>query len=328
MIKGAKQLLNCIKNSEPHKSIYEFINPILTDVSLRDGIQSMAAETMPTHKKIDLFHKIVDFGAVKNIEMGSLVSPKCYPIMNDVQTIYNYGAQYLENKEPLTEMRLAADGEQCELPDLYVLVPNKGNLIKGMKANIKNFSFITSVSNSFQLRNVNKGLVDTNVEIISMIQCVTHHKYPSPYKVKLYISCVDHCPFEGKISNDVVIQEIVKHSYYSFDELCLSDTCGKLTFKNYKHIIDECIDKYNINPERLSIHLHVNNENRFNVENIIRYSLNRKIRRFDISMINGGGCSMTIKNKDLNRNMDYDMFFKILYKYVDENVQKLKEMEK
>ena len=45
-------------------------------------------------------------------------------------------------------------------------------------------------------------------------------------------------------------------------------------------------------------------------------------------MINGGGCSMTIKNKDLNRNMDYDMFFKILYKYVDENVQKLKEMEK
>lgn len=324
----AKELFKFIKKRESHRAIYDFINPILTDVSLRDGIQALDAKSMPTEKKIDVFHEILNFGGIKNIELGSLVSQKQYPIMNDVHTIHDYAAQYLDNREPTPEMMLASEINAVEIPDLYVLVPNKEKLINGMKANIMNFSFITSVSNSFQKKNTNKTLIENNIEVMNMMEYLKYYKYPSLYKTKLYISCIDHCPIEGKINNDAIVEEIIIHSFYDYNEICLSDTCGKLTYENYKNIVDQCLDEYNLSPDLLSVHLHVNDRNLLNVENIIRYSLNRKIHRFDISMLNSGGCTMTIQNNELKRNLDYDLFFRILYKYVDENAKKLKKMGK
>jgi hydroxymethylglutaryl-CoA lyase len=328
MMTVAKELFKFIKKHDSHKAVYDFINPILTDVSLRDGIQALDTNSMPTQKKIDMFHEILNFGGIKNIEMGSLVSHKHYPIMKDVQTIHNYAAQYLDNREPTPEMMLASESNAVETPDLYVLVPNKEKLINGMKANIMNFSFITSVSNSFQKKNTNKTLNENNIELINMMEFLKHAKYPCPYKTKLYISCIDHCPIEGKINNDAIVEEIIIHSFCEYNEICLSDTCGKLTYENYKNIVDQCLDEYNLNPDSLSVHLHVNDGNLLNIENIIRYSLNRKIHRFDISMLNSGGCTMTIQNNELNRNLDYDLFFSILYKYVDESVQKLEKTGK
>jgi len=324
----AKELFKFIKKREIHRAVYDFINPILTDVSLRDGIQALDAKRMPTEKKIDVFHEILNFGGIKNIELGSLVSQKQYPIMNDVHTIHDYAAQYLDNREPTPEMMLASEINTLEMPDLYVLVPNKEKLMNGMKANIMNFSFITSVSNSFQKKNTNKTLIENNIEVMNMMEYLKYYKYPSPYKTKLYISCIDHCPIEGKINNDAIVEEIIIHSFYDYNEICLSDTCGKLTYENYKIIVDQCLDEYKLSPDRLSVHLHVNDRNLLNVENIIRYSLNRKIHRFDISMLNSGGCTMTIHNNELKRNLDYDLFFRILYKYVDENAKKLEKMGK
>ena len=45
-------------------------NLILTDVSLRDGIQSMTPETMSYSNKIDIFHRIYSQAIAKHIKIG------------------------------------------------------------------------------------------------------------------------------------------------------------------------------------------------------------------------------------------------------------------
>jgi len=321
MLANTKKTIHLINISDKHRKMFHMINPILTDVSLRDGIQLTSPDLMPTSKKIDIFHDILGFGAVKNIEMGSFVSPKYLPIMSDVQTFYNYGNQHLENINPVDEMRMSANKKVVEVPELFVLIPNKIKMMSAMRARIKNYSFITSVSDSFQRKNINRSLTETDTGIMNMIQHLTHMYYPSPYSIKLYISCIDHCPIEGKICNDKIVEHIVSHSWYKYTELCLSDTCGKLTFSNYKYIIDQCIDTYHIKPNNLSLHLHVNVNNLMEVEKIVRYSLDRKITKFDVSMLSDGGCAMTIEPNEINRNLDYELFYSILYRYIDERIK-------
>jgi len=68
----------------------------------------------------------------RNIEIGSCVNTKIFPIFKDTQELFN---SIKDNKNK------------------YILVPNQEQLMNAIKFGATNFSFITSVSNSFQLKN-------------------------------------------------------------------------------------------------------------------------------------------------------------------------------
>ena len=57
--------------------------------------------------------------------------------------------------------------------------------------------------------------------------------------------------------------------------------------------------------------------NNFNLENIIFYSLDNNIKQYDISLLEFGGCSLTIKNSNLHQNLSYQLFFNIIQKYIN-----------
>ena len=95
------------------------------------------------------------------------------------------------------------------------------------------------------------------------------------------------------------------------NELCLSDTCGTLKFNDYKYILDRCIEEQ-IPMQLLSLHLHVDDKNE--LEKIIRYSLLNNINCFDVSSLEEGGCSVTIKKP--KKNLSYDLFYEILLTYI------------
>ena len=332
---GTKKLLSFLKKNKNYKEVYEFINPILTDVSLRDGLQGYLPEHFPTTAKIDMYHDICSYKFVNNIEIGSLVSHKHMPIMKDVIPLYNYISQEQEENTAINELQLSAGIRRHKYkPNIFVLVPNYNKLKEAIYNNMTHLAFITSVSNRFQLKNINKTLYKTNQELMKMNQLLyfgnkTKHmvKKKSNHYVKLYISCIDHCPFDGKIENKVIAEHVANHACIGYNEICLSDTCGKLTYKNYKEIVDICINGYGVDPDVLSIHLHTNPNNMLETENIIRYSLNKKIHRFDISIMETGGCSMTLEEDSMSANLSYDIFSSILFKYIDESVQKLKRMK-
>jgi hypothetical protein len=174
-----------------------------------------------------------------------------------------------------------------------------------------NLCLISSVSNSFQLKNTKKNLDQTKEEILNIMYLLDDsHKMINP-KIKLYLSCINECPIEGKIDNKKIIEEI-KWYYQNIKPniLCLSDTCGSLTNNDYLNIIDNC----NVPYSNFGIHLHYDDKNENEAIQILKSSFDRKINNIDVSFVENGGCSVTIKNP--KKNLTYDLFYKTLQEYI------------
>jgi isopropylmalate/homocitrate/citramalate synthase len=259
------------------------------DVSLRDGLQSQKKIYSFDKKKILLMHIINKYNP-KDIEIGSLVNPKILPQMNDSLELYKFAESLkLDN-------------------NFYLLIPNKKKLKIVEEEKVKNVSLISSFSNNFQIKNINKTLNETKKEIVEMNTILNSYNWIE--NKKLYLSCFNDCPIIKKIDENKIYDEILFYKKYTdFNNYCLSDTTGNLTLEDYKRLIDKI--NIMINPEKLSIHLHYNNKIKEKTKDIIKYSLKNNINKIDISCIDEGGCVMTLGKDNLNQNMSYDLFEEI-----------------
>ena len=282
----------------------EKMKPILFDVSLRDGIQGANPLDYPTIHKINILRKICAEFSPEKIEIGSFVSPKVLPIMSDTEQVFNAVPDILRNMNPTTN------------PDIYALVPNKPGLLNAIDCGFTNFSFITSVSNAFQVKNTGKTLLHKKMELQEMMKHISNLTVPA--KTKLYISCVNECPISGLIDSDVIIHEILS-SYGRFDateydEICISDTMGTLKFSHFEYIIGGLL-RFGIAKSRISLHLHINKENEEEAKRILFACFDKGINRFDVSAISEGGCSVTMDSGKLKSNMTYDFFYSAFEDY-------------
>ena len=264
----------------------------LFDVSLRDGLQSMKKIYRLSEKK-DLLHKIIDKYKPDSIEVGSIVDSRILPQMHDSLKLYKYC-------------------RELELNNCYLLTPNLYSVKMGIRNEVNNFSLITSVSDEFQKKNVNKTLNETKSELNQMYDILNNNKIDN---IKLYISCVRECPINGPIDINFIIDEIEYYSntYERINELCLSDTCGTLTFSDFKILLDK-LSIFNNHKllDKLSLHLH-KNKNVDQTYNIINYAYLNGIYSYDVSCLDSGGCSVTINNDNLNNNLHYDDYKNIFF---------------
>jgi len=288
------------------------------DVSLRDGLQGLNKQQQDFYSfinKLNLYHKIIKNYLPNKIEIGSLVSPKFYPIFSDtLELLEHIKKSNLHINEPI-------------IADMYVLIPNEKQLMKtlmfhedyGFFSNsIQNFSFITSISDSFQLRNTKMNLIDSKRDLHNMIGLLSGFGSET-YNVKLYISCINECPIEGRFEPQYTIDKILEFKQLQrenlkFNNICLSDTLGTLKFNDFKIILDGLL-KY-ILPTNLSLHLHIKDINE--IEKIMFYALSKNVSQFDVSLLETGGCSMTIKetNHILYPNLYYNLYYQILTDYI------------
>ena len=279
--------------------IYRDIIPILTDVTLRDGLQTEPAEKWPLSKKQCLFHNIASKYSPANIEVGSFVNPKILPIMNDTKVMIQFANDY--KRLHGHSMKISA------------VVPSMSKLQEALNYNLTHFSFLTSISNTFQIENVRKTLKQTKEEIKTMMNVL---KYIPNIYTKLYISCISECPILGPLDINITLNEICKyHHNYNFDELCLSDTCGTLRFDDFKYLVDS-LYLFGVPKCKISLHLHM--KNMHEIDQIIRYALQNGYLRFDVSLLESGGCSVTMDQ--CAPNLTYDIFMKIYNNiFMDEN---------
>lgn len=257
------------------------IKPIYFDVSLRDGLQTVR-ELLPLEDKKKILNNIINNYSPRSIEVGSVVSPKVLPQMENSLDLFKY-AKSLDNGI-----------------DYYLLVPNKKYLDIAIDSGVQHFSLITSVSEEFQKKNTNKSLNDTKKELDLMINHIDTQL--DNYKIKLYLSCINQCPISGIIENNLIVNEIEYYMGYNFDELCLSDTCGTLTYNNFREIIENLkVIDYN----KISLHLHYSEQG--NMMRILDFCLKKGIIKYDVSFLeNSGGCSVTMKSDKINSNLHYD----------------------
>jgi isopropylmalate/homocitrate/citramalate synthase len=309
-----KNIFACTKKTE----IFNKIDPNLFDVSLRDGIQNANIENFPTSKKMEIFQTIYSENLPKRIEIGSLTSQKILPIMNDSIEMFNYAKEYLKIRKSEMEFTRDLDKYNNNFEGIYLLIPSLSKLHLALNHNIRNFSFITSVSNKFQVTNTKKSIWETKQEFKKMFEILNRQHSTTNFKTKLYVSCINKCPIIGKIDNDFILKEVLYyHGKFPFDEICLSDTVGELKFDDFEYIIENCIF-FGIPPSKISLHLHYKPYNYRNIQNILFYCFKNKINKFDVSMLDTGGCSVTMRPEHRPQNLSYDMFYVFLDKYIND----------
>lgn len=296
-----KSLTKFINSNETYTNVYNIIKPTLFDVSLRDGLQNIKKDDISkytTNEKIKLYYKIILTHNPEELEVGSIVSKKFFPIFEDSLKL-------------LTQLD--------DMKNNYLLIPSFSKLKSAIDSGCNNFSFISSVSESFQKTNTNKSIELTKNEILEMMYEIISNPSTTNPKVKIYLSCVNTCPIEGLISNDLIANEII---YYNNickpDIICLSDTCANLSYDDFSDIITKA-NKGGVSYEKISLHLHVDLTNKdfySNLQKIFNDSIDKGITKFDVSFLESGGCVMTLGNSDTKPNLSYELYYKLLVDYI------------
>ena len=280
------------------------------DVTLRDGLQALSIDEQNNYStdfKRHIYKEIIEKYNPRNIEIGSCVNTKILPIFKDTEDLFS---SIKDNKNK------------------YILVPNQEQLMNALKFGATNFSFITSVSNSFQIKNTKMTKQENLNNLNNMIHFLDDYSIFKidiengdvieefqNYNIKLYVSCINECPIEGKIPINDIVSELHYLSGKKFDKICLSDTCGTLTNKEFDEIIGKL---YEIGADinKFTLHLHVKPEREDEVQEIVHTALDYGIEEFDVSYLKSGGCSVTMNKNKIAPNMSYEQYYKFLTNYL------------
>jgi len=310
--KCANSFKNWYTSHPKWELLYNYLGkPCPFDVTLRDGLQGLSIElqrVVTMEQKLQLYNKIIANYNPKSIEIGSIVSNKLLPIFNDSLDLH----KYIEKDQKDKNKKITYN--------LFLLVPSKRQLQKIMnEPAINNFSFITSISNSFHLKNTKMTLLEGDLDIENMIATLDMNtdRYTDAH-IKLYVSCINYCPLEGIIDNNTIVDRLITLNKLKVNVLCLSDTCGMLSCDDFVYIVDTC-NKLGLPYSKLSLHLHVKNGREEEIEKIIHKALDRKIIHFDVSLLDTGGCSITLSQEQLVPNLSYDLYYKSLVNYIKKN---------
>jgi hydroxymethylglutaryl-CoA lyase len=297
-------------NILPNQSYSKFFRVRPFDVTLRDGLQGLTIDEQTnytTEFKKQIYREIIEKYNPRNIEIGSCVNTKILPIFKDTEDLFK-GINDNNNK--------------------YILVPNQEQLMNAVNFGATNFSFISSVSNSFQLKNTKmtkKENLNNLNNMIHFLDDYTSYKIDienrgligktANFNIKLYVSCINECPIEGKIPIDNIVSDLYNLSGKKFNKICLSDTCGSLTNDNFDEIIGKL---YEIGADinKFTLHLHVKPDREDEVEKIVHTAINYGIEEFDVSHLKTGGCSVTMNKNKLTPNLSYEQYYKFLTNYL------------
>ena len=292
------------------------------DVTMSDGLQSIPKIYTLDEKKV-ILKKIMNVYKPHSLEIGSIVSPKLVPQMKQSHELYNYANNVYNNTKKHTQTQTQNKIIKENICDFYLSVPaTKHYLDIAKKLNIRNISLNTSVSEEFH--NQSNTTTNTNTHKLSINETKNiirdTLKIPNTFdKVKLYVSCITNCPIKGKKDNEHIINELYEYLHIDgISEVCLMNTCGNMRYSDFKHIIDYLSIEMNYKLDKLSLHLHINeNENKYyTIDNIIEYAINNNINKFDLTSFENiyfGNGIIKVDVKTFNTNLTYDRLYEGIY---------------
>ncbi len=301
-----ENLILWLKSNDNYMKLYNSLNHIIFDVTLRDGLQGVKSNDISYYTTIvkkKIYENIKNSFDPNFIEIGSVVSKNIFPIFEDTIDLFNFCIEY------------------DKYNNNFLLIPNinQYNKISNSVENInicQNISLITSVSETFQKINTKKSLDETKIDLIKIINEIKLNKNISNPIIKLYISCIDACPYSGKIPISFIIDELKWYwNNLHPNIICLSDTCGKLTNQCFMEIITTIKQQQIMPLENISLHLHANENEYDEIKKIFFTAFDEKITHFDLSLLNSGGCIVTLKEK-IKPNISYSLYYKLLVDWI------------
>lgn len=235
----------------------------LVEVGPRDGLQNIKA-LVPTAIKIKLIHALADAG-FKRMEIGSFVSPKAIPQMQDMDAV-------VKGLGPLPGVRAMA------------LVPNSKGARRAFAAGVMDLEMVISMTDGHNNSNVGRPTAESIADLAYLLQEVDPD---GKLTLRIGLATSFHCPFEGLTPERTVLGNIEKIlAIRPGLEFALSDTTGMAIPNKVKSLATQALAEFG---DRASFIFHGHDTSGFGVANILA-AMDAGIRSFDTSIAGLGGC--------------------------------------
>jgi len=237
---------------------------LVSEVGPRDGLQSIA-RAMPTYLKHRWIEALAAAG-IREIEVGSFVSPKLLPQMADAE-------------------QLVSEAIKVRGLTVLALAPNLTGAERGIAAGVHKLSFPVSASREHSMANI-RMTPEQAIEQVRMT-CELCAALPSASRptVEVGISTAFGCSMEGSVSEDWVMR-MAKHLVEAgAASVGLSDTAGYANPAQVKRMFERL--RCEIGDHAGAAHFH--NTRGQGLANVVA-ALDAGVRTFDASQGGLGGC--------------------------------------
>jgi len=238
---------------------------LISEVGPRDGLQN-CSQIMPTDAKKRWIEALAATG-IREIEVGSFVSPKLLPQMADTREIVEFATS---------------------IPDLEVavLVPNLKGAEFAIDAGAHKITLPLSVSETHSLRNIRR----THAQVIDEARAIADRLKDLPDGKRPHfegsLSTAFGCTLEGPIDLSVILRNAEALVEAGCDEIGISDTTGYGDPASVRKLIRDV--RSAVGEEKVQgVHLH--NTRGLGLANALA-AYEEGITTFDASLAGLGGC--------------------------------------
>jgi hydroxymethylglutaryl-CoA lyase len=238
---------------------------LVSEVGPRDGLQSIS-RVMPLEAKrawIDAEYA----AGVREIEVGSFVSPKLLPQLADTAAVVAHA---------------------LTLPGLTVavLVPNLQGAEAAVRSGAHKMTLPFSASETHSLKNVRRThaqMFEETAKIVALLRAQPPDRRP---RFEAGISTAFGCTYEGVVAMDKVIELSAKLMQVGCDEVGLSDSVGYANPEQIRQLVKGVRDEIG---DSAFAGLHLHNTRGLGLANVVA-GLELGVDTFDSSLAGLGGC--------------------------------------
>lgn len=235
----------------------------IVEVGPRDGLQNIP-DFVPTETKIALIHAIADAG-VTRMEIGSFVSPKAIPQMQDMDAV-------VQGLRPMPNIVKMA------------LVPNSKGARRAFSHGIKDLEMVISMTDGHNNSNVGRP---TSASLDDLNYLLSEVDPEAKLNLRIGLATSFHCPFEGLTPEATTLYNIEKMlTFRSGLEFALADTTGMATPQAVKSLTKQALKHFG---DSATFVFHGHDTSGFGIANILA-GLEAGLRSFDTSVAGLGGC--------------------------------------
>jgi hydroxymethylglutaryl-CoA lyase len=237
----------------------------VNDVAVRDGFQ-IEKVFVPTATKVELVNQLSRTGLHK-IEVTSFVSPKLVPALADAD-------QVLAGIERVPGVVYVALVPNIRGAQNAAATARKPDEVNG----------VVSASETHNLANINRTHEQSLAELPTMVK-VAHD---AGMKITMSLSTTFGCPFEGRVSEDVVLRFVERFREAGFDGVSLADTTGMANPRQVRELVAKVLAALPP-PDETYYTLHFHNTRGMGLANVVA-GIEAGVRSFDGSLSGLGGC--------------------------------------
>jgi hydroxymethylglutaryl-CoA lyase len=234
----------------------------VVDVTARDGLQN-EPKPVSTRDKLALIEKLVQAG-VRDIQATSFVHPKWVPQLADAEEV-------------------AAGLGKFTGVTFSALVPNLKGYERALAAGIRHMEFVLSASETFNRKNLNRSLAES----LELLEQTTRLAERDGVTLRVGFSTCFHCPFEGRISSQAVLDAVRAARQIAPWRIAVCDTDGMAFPDQVKETIELLRGELKMDPGDLILHFHDTYGR--GLANTLA-GLESGVREFDASTAGLGGC--------------------------------------